>query len=88
GSVILSSFEKILPEFDKDRVYTSDIKKVFKWYNLLKDKIDLAATEETTEDAATENTSPIEAEKTEAVEETETKPKAKRKTKKAENDKA
>ncbi|MCC7514396.1 MAG: DUF5606 domain-containing protein [Bacteroidia bacterium] len=88
GSVILSSFEKILPEFDKDRVYTSDIKKVFKWYNLLKDKIDLAATEETTEDAATENTSPIDAEKTEAVEETETKPKAKRKTKKAENDKA
>jgi hypothetical protein len=30
-----SYFEKVLPEFDKDRVYISDIKKVFTWYNLL-----------------------------------------------------
>lgn len=29
-------FAKILPSFDDDRVYTSDIKKVFKWYNILK----------------------------------------------------
>lgn len=28
-------FETILPEYDKDRVYTSDIKKVLTWYNLL-----------------------------------------------------
>jgi hypothetical protein len=28
-------FEKVLPEYDKDRVYVSDIKKVFSWYNLL-----------------------------------------------------
>ncbi len=28
-------FEQILPDYDKDRVYTSDIKKVFNWYNLL-----------------------------------------------------
>lgn len=29
-------FFEILPNFDEDRVYASDIKKVFQWYNLLK----------------------------------------------------
>ena len=28
-------FKEILPDFDEDRVYTNDIKKVFSWYNLL-----------------------------------------------------
>ncbi len=28
-------FGEILPEFDHDRVYTNDIRKVFVWYNLL-----------------------------------------------------
>ncbi len=28
-------FEKIVPDFDKERVYTSDIRKVFTWYNQL-----------------------------------------------------
>jgi hypothetical protein len=28
-------FEKIVPEYDKDRVYVSDIKKVVLWYNTL-----------------------------------------------------
>lgn len=28
-------FEKILPSFDKERVYTTDIKKLFSWYNQL-----------------------------------------------------
>jgi hypothetical protein len=27
-----------LPEFDEDRVYTSDIKKILNWYNLLQPK--------------------------------------------------
>ena len=31
-------FREILPEFDEDRVYTSDIKKVMNWYNLLQSK--------------------------------------------------
>ena len=31
-------FREILPEFDEDRVYTSDIKKVLNWYNLLQPK--------------------------------------------------
>ncbi len=29
-------FKKALPEFDEERVYTSDIKKIFKWYDILK----------------------------------------------------
>lgn len=28
-------FETVLPEFDKERVYPNDIKKVITWYNLL-----------------------------------------------------
>lgn len=32
-----SEFKKYLNSFDEDRVYTSDIKKIFKWYNLLID---------------------------------------------------
>jgi hypothetical protein len=28
-------FEEVLPEFDKDRVYPSDIKKIISWYNIL-----------------------------------------------------
>lgn len=28
-------FKTILPDFDEDRVYTNDIKKVFAWYNML-----------------------------------------------------
>lgn len=28
-------FGTVLPDFDEDRVYTNDIKKVFSWYNIL-----------------------------------------------------
>jgi len=28
-------FEEVLPDYDKERVYTSDIRKLFTWYNLL-----------------------------------------------------
>jgi hypothetical protein len=31
-------FENILPDYDRDRVYPSDIKKIIKWYNILADK--------------------------------------------------
>lgn len=30
-------FEEILPDFDKDRVYTNDIKKMLNWYDILTD---------------------------------------------------
>lgn len=32
---IRSYFETILPDFDQDKVYTTDIKKLFTWYNQL-----------------------------------------------------
>ena len=32
---MVETFETILPDYDKDRVYNSDIKKIFKWYNIL-----------------------------------------------------
>ena len=32
---IVSYFSEIVPEYDKDRVYTSDMKKIIQWYNLL-----------------------------------------------------
>jgi len=35
---IKSYFKEILPNYDEDRVYVSDMKKVFKWYNLLQSK--------------------------------------------------
>lgn len=28
-------FSEVLPEYDEDRVYASDMKKIFQWYNIL-----------------------------------------------------
>ena len=38
-------FESVLPEYDKDRVYVSDIKKIALWYNILH-KLDMLVKEE------------------------------------------
>lgn len=35
---IKSFFEEILPNYDKDRVYVSDMKKIIQWYQLLSDQ--------------------------------------------------
>ena len=45
GEKLKKWFEEILPEYSKDRVYTSDIKKVAQWYNILH-KLDLLVKEE------------------------------------------
>lgn len=45
-------FRKILPDYDEDKVHTSDIKKVIKWFNFLNERnlIDMEdEPEETTE---------------------------------------
>ena len=34
-SALFEFFEEVLPEFDQERVYPNDIKKVIAWYNLL-----------------------------------------------------
>jgi hypothetical protein len=33
-----SYFREVLPNFDEDRVYASDIKKILNWYNMLQPK--------------------------------------------------
>lgn len=38
-------FKKLIPDFDEERVYTSDIKKMFNWYELLCDKMDFSKVE-------------------------------------------
>lgn len=46
---IRAYFKEVLPEYDEERVYTNDIKKVFNWYNLLVAAGIDTFTEETTE---------------------------------------
>jgi len=48
---IKALFESILPDYDKDAVYVSDMKKVFSWYNLLLEKGLMEFSEETDENA-------------------------------------
>lgn len=42
--VLADYFRKALPDYDEDRVYPSDIKKLINWYNLLQSKGLIAAT--------------------------------------------
>jgi len=51
-----SFLEEILPNFDQDRVYHSDLKKLFSWYNqLLAHGLFTAAAEEATSEVSSEN---------------------------------
>ena len=45
-------FREVLPDYDEDRVYVSDIKKIIQWYNLLVSKgiTDFSKPEEKTSD--------------------------------------
>ncbi|MEP2278146.1 DUF5606 domain-containing protein [Maribacter sp.] len=49
-------FFEVLPNYDEDRVYVSDIKKVIQWYNILTDNniTDFSTEEVETEEAAGE----------------------------------
>lgn len=38
NATLIAYFQEILPDFDADRVYASDIKKVLNWYNILQSK--------------------------------------------------
>lgn len=53
SNAIKAYFAEVLPNYDRERVYVSNMKKVISWYNILNDKklIDLE-----TENAETENT--------------------------------
>lgn len=54
GANLRKYIEEVLPEYDESRVYDSDLKKLFQWYNILQEKGLVTPTpkEETTEVAA------------------------------------
>ena len=37
GEGLKAKFEEYIPDFDKERVHDSDVKKLFSWYNILVD---------------------------------------------------
>lgn len=53
AALLAKYFEAVLPNYDKTRVYNSDIKKVINWYNLLQ-KADLLADAEEEKNEAKE----------------------------------
>lgn len=82
-------FAEVLPTYDSDRVYHSDIKKVLNWYNILQKAnyiANLTAPAVTTTGTVTINNSES-VEEAVVVEATEEKPKAKRAPKKKTEDK-
>ena len=55
-TVLEGLLEKILPNYDKERVYTSDLRKIFQWYNILiKAGIKMTETADKTEDSNSDN---------------------------------
>ncbi|MBW7912526.1 MAG: DUF5606 domain-containing protein [Taibaiella sp.] len=72
NNAIKSYFDKVFPDFDQERVYVSDMKKMLKWYHMLKEN-DLLNFESMAEDEA------VEAETAEAEPVAEEKPTAKKK---------
>ena len=85
NATMAAYFKEILPNYDEDRVYPSDIKKVLNWYNMLQAKGMVSkevptaakevAKEETSEDA---NNETAEVAKEEVAETTEAPAKAKK----------
>ncbi|KAA5533304.1 hypothetical protein F0919_12205 [Taibaiella lutea] len=77
-------FKTILPDFDEERVYTSDIRKVLKWYEILKanDLLNFDYLQHQAEEGDTENAVETEANVAEEVS-VEEKPKKKAAAKKA-----
>ena len=53
-------FEEVLPDYDKERVYISDIRKLFTWYNLLQSHGLLKLDEEKKEEADTKEKEKVE----------------------------
>lgn len=50
--VLRAYLDEILPDYDRERVYLSDIKKMFQWYNLLQKSGNLVVEEKVEEVAA------------------------------------
>jgi hypothetical protein len=46
NDTLTTYFETVVPDYDKDRVYASDIKKVLNWYSILQEGKGLVSKEE------------------------------------------
>ena len=58
GEKLASFFAEVLPNYDDERVYTSNIKKVIQWFNLLIETgFDFSNTESIAEENIEESTS-------------------------------
>ena len=61
GDELRKVFEELIPNYDQEQVYNSDIKKVFQWYNILHETNNLVqeeSNEEPDENAGQEKTEP------------------------------
>lgn len=56
GDQLKAFMKEVMPNYDEDRVYTSDIKKILTWYNLLAEKEMLDFTEEPEENRSESGT--------------------------------
>ncbi len=78
---VVSYFESVLPDYDKERVYTSNMRKLFNWYNGLQSSGNLKVKEtETAESSNEKKIVKAATEKKAAVKKTATKDTAKPKT--------
>lgn len=78
---VAAYFEAVLPEYDKERVYTSNMKKLFTWYNGLQSTGNLKVKEATAgKDEATEKIVKAATEKKATIKKTVTKDTTKAKT--------
>lgn len=62
SNVLVDYFREALPEFDEDRVYPSDIKKIISWYNMLEAKGLIVKSEPKAEETTEEEAAPEEKE--------------------------
>jgi hypothetical protein len=79
---LIAYFKEILPDYDADRVYASDIKKLLNWYNILQAKGLVSKEEPIVENAEAVKEEVVEKVKKEAKAEKTEKAPAKPKTKK------
>lgn len=76
----IAYFESVLPEYDKERVYVSNMRKLFNWYNGLQSTGNLKEKTADVKDEATEKIVKAATEKKAAVKKTATKDTTKTKT--------
>lgn len=55
ANILEKFFADVLPDYDRDRVYISDIKKVVQWYNILLNAGIISAEEENAEEIPAES---------------------------------